>query len=72
MASGDIAASPTRDQDNQNNRASGDTEEGGFTPEWVETHGINSKALIKFSIEGQLIIINEINLSFTNMYYTII
>jgi len=55
-------------------RASGDMEEGGFTPEWVETHGINSmnQALIKFSIEGQLIIINEINLSFTNMYYTII
>jgi len=62
MASGDIAASPTRDQDNQNNRASGDTEEGGFTPEWVETHGINSinQALIKFSIEGQLIIMKLI------------
>ncbi|XP_011694297.1 PREDICTED: presenilin-1 [Wasmannia auropunctata] len=39
MASGDTAESPTRGQaDNQNNQASGDTEEGGFTPEWVETH----------------------------------
>ncbi|XP_011639235.1 presenilin-1 [Pogonomyrmex barbatus] len=39
MASGDTAASPTRGQaDNQNNQASGDAEEGGFTPEWVETH----------------------------------
>lgn len=42
MASGDTAASPTRGQaDNQNNRASGDAEEGGFSPEWVETHGMN-------------------------------
>lgn len=41
MASGDTAMSPTRDQaDNQNNRASGE-EEGGFTSEWVETHGTN-------------------------------
>lgn len=40
MASEDTVASPTRSQvDNQNNRASNDTEEGGFTPEWVETHG---------------------------------
>ncbi|KAG5306951.1 PSN protein, partial [Acromyrmex insinuator] len=39
MASGDTAASPTRGQtDNQNNPVSGDTEEGGFSPEWVETH----------------------------------
>ncbi|XP_012235371.1 presenilin-1 [Linepithema humile] len=39
MASGDTAVSPTRDQtDNQNNRE----EEGGFTPEWVETHGERS------------------------------
>ncbi|XP_012536656.1 presenilin homolog [Monomorium pharaonis] len=39
MASGDTAASPTRGQpDDQNNQASGDAEEGGFTPEWVETH----------------------------------
>ncbi|KAL0116236.1 hypothetical protein PUN28_011223 [Cardiocondyla obscurior] len=38
MASGDTAASPTRNQeDNQTNQASGDAEEG-FTPEWVETH----------------------------------
>jgi len=43
MASGDTAGSPTRDQaNNQNNRAS-DTEEGGFTSEWVETHGRNYK-----------------------------
>ncbi|EZA56693.1 hypothetical protein DMN91_000819 [Ooceraea biroi] len=43
MASGDAAASPTRDQaDNQNNRVSGDAEEGGFTSEWVETHGERS------------------------------
>lgn len=38
MASGDTPASPTRGQpDDQNNQASGDAE-GGFTPEWVETH----------------------------------
>ncbi|KAL6433753.1 hypothetical protein ACFW04_005779 [Cataglyphis niger] len=43
MASEDTAASPTRNQaDNQNNRTSNDTEEGGFTPEWVETHGERS------------------------------
>lgn len=43
MASEDTVASPTRSQvDNQNNRASNDTEEGGFTPEWVETHGERS------------------------------
>ncbi|KAM0727181.1 Presenilin-like protein [Formica fusca] len=43
MASEDTAASPTRSQaDNQNNRTSNDTEEGGFTPEWVETHGERS------------------------------
>lgn len=40
MASGDTVASPTQGQvDNQNSSASGDAEEGGFTPEWVETHG---------------------------------
>lgn len=41
--SGDTAPSPTtRDQTgNQNSRASGDTEDGGFTNEWVETHGTN-------------------------------
>lgn len=45
MASGDVTsedntASPTRGQgDNQNNPTSGETEEGGFTSEWVETHG---------------------------------
>jgi len=43
MASGDTAGSPTRDQaNNQNNRTS-DAEEGGFTSEWVETHGRNYK-----------------------------
>lgn len=43
MASEDTAASPTRSQaDNQNNRTSNDTEEGGFTTEWVETHGDRS------------------------------
>lgn len=41
MASGDTAVSPTRDQANNQNRASGE-EEGGFTPEWVETHGERS------------------------------
>lgn len=55
MASGDTATSPTRGQaDNQNNRASGDAEEGGFTPEWVETHGTN-RALIKGIILIKLI-----------------
>lgn len=24
---------------NQNNSTSGDAEEGGFTPEWIDTHG---------------------------------
>lgn len=39
-AAGDSAAYPTRGQaDNQNNPASGDAEEGGFTPEWIESHG---------------------------------
>lgn len=38
--SGDTATSPTRSQTDNQNRASGDTEEGGFTPEWVETHGM--------------------------------
>lgn len=38
--------SPTRDQADNQNRASGE-EEGGFTPEWVETHGTN-KTLKKF------------------------
>jgi len=42
MASGDTAESPTRDQASNQNRAS-DTEEGGFTSEWVETHGRNYK-----------------------------
>ncbi|CAK9813941.1 Presenilin homolog [Anthophora quadrimaculata] len=37
---GDNVQYPVRDQaDNQNNPASGDTEEGGFTLEWMETHG---------------------------------
>lgn len=40
-AAGDNMAYPMRGQtDNQNNPASGDAEEGGFTPEWIETHGI--------------------------------
>ena len=40
-AAGDTAAYPMRGRvDNQNNTpAGGDAEEGGFTPEWVETHG---------------------------------
>lgn len=39
-ATGDTATYPMRSQaDNQNNPASGDAEEGGFTPEWIETHG---------------------------------
>ncbi|XP_054011145.1 presenilin-1 [Hylaeus anthracinus] len=39
-ATGDNAACSMPDQaDNQNNPASGDPEEGGFTPEWVESHG---------------------------------
>ncbi|XP_014468029.1 PREDICTED: presenilin-1 [Dinoponera quadriceps] len=38
--SGDTTTSPTRDRtENQHSRASGDSEEGGFTNEWVETHG---------------------------------
>ncbi|CAL7949773.1 unnamed protein product [Xylocopa violacea] len=38
-ATGDTTTYPMRGQtDNQNNTASGDAE-GGFTPEWVETHG---------------------------------
>ncbi|TGZ56036.1 Presenilin [Temnothorax longispinosus] len=43
MASGDTAVSPTRDQADNQNRASGDAEDaGGFTPEWVETHNERS------------------------------
>ncbi|XP_043255696.1 presenilin-1 [Colletes gigas] len=39
-AAGDSVAYPMRGQvENQNNSASGDAEEGGFTPEWVESHG---------------------------------
>ncbi|OAD60382.1 Presenilin like protein [Eufriesea mexicana] len=39
-ATGDNTTYPVRNQtDNQNNPASGDTEEGGFTPEWIDTHG---------------------------------
>lgn len=51
MASGDGAAgetisSPARVQtQNQSNSVSSDTEEGGFTREWVETHG---KSIILF------------------------
>ncbi|KOC59729.1 Presenilin like protein [Habropoda laboriosa] len=37
---GDNTQYPVRGQaDNQNNPASGDAEEGGFTLEWMETHG---------------------------------
>lgn len=56
MASEDTAASPTRSQaDNQNNRTSNDTEEGGFTPEWVETHGMKHQILMKYFYERKLI-----------------
>ncbi|EFN81260.1 presenilin-1 isoform X2 [Harpegnathos saltator] len=41
--SGNNTTSPTRDRtDNQCSYASGDTEEEGFTNEWVETHGERS------------------------------
>ncbi|KAG7202644.1 hypothetical protein KM043_009821 [Ampulex compressa] len=51
MAGSDVAAegnttSPTRNQadnqNNENNSASGDAEEGGFTLEWIRTHGDRS------------------------------
>lgn len=47
MASGDAAAgdtvgSPTRTQ-TQSGTAAGDTEEGGFTNDWVATHGNRKK-----------------------------
>lgn len=39
-ATGDSTTYTMRDQaDNQNNPASGDAEESGFTPEWIDTHG---------------------------------
>ncbi|XP_032663096.1 presenilin-2 isoform X2 [Odontomachus brunneus] len=42
-ASGETTTSPTRDRTgNQCSYASGDTEEEGFTTEWVETHGERS------------------------------
>lgn len=47
--SGDTASSPTRGQTgNQNSRASGDTEDGGFTNEWVETHGTSRTSQCNF------------------------
>ena len=37
--SGNSVGSPSRERAQQNNPEIGDTEEGGFTSEWVETHG---------------------------------
>lgn len=42
-SAGDTISSPVRvNSQNLSNSVSSDTEEGGFTREWVETHGINS------------------------------
>lgn len=43
-ATGDGATYPMSNQtENQDNTAPRDAEEGGFTPEWVETHGSTIK-----------------------------
>lgn len=55
MASGDAAAgdsisSPARVQpQTQRSSVSSDTEEGGFTREWVETHGRSSVSIFSVS-----------------------
>lgn len=49
-ASGETTTSPTRDRaENQCSYASGDTEEEGFTSEWVETHGRSRAPKYNFS-----------------------
>ncbi|XP_014613199.1 PREDICTED: presenilin homolog isoform X1 [Polistes canadensis] len=65
MASGDAtgretAVSFTRTgTDNQNNPASGDAEEGGFTLEWIETHGDRSARRAQEVLENSTALTDE-------------
>ncbi|XP_035724514.1 presenilin homolog isoform X3 [Vespa mandarinia] len=66
MASGDAtgrettAVSFTRTgTDNQNNPASGDAEEGGFTLEWIETHGDRSARRAQEVLENSVALTDD-------------